>query len=278
MSTFTIQQSPAPADKFKIVSNDFLRGRLPVPLKALERVLLGYFISLPDGWRMNRRQLDESVVEGRDAVSKALAGLEAKGYLRRDRVRDKGGSWSWTWAVTLDPIAHPLAMPSPESQSMVRPAETSSSQVAPSPETPSTVNQSIKEEDGLQKTEIKKTDGTVVNGAAAGASAGAHAAAPRAPIQGHHLEGLEPKALTHKLTAVWSAVVLEHGGTLPAQDSSGWDHDGTRLERGTRPVGSVIKAWLEAHARPTAVQLDDALTKLRDHAQAWAGEHRRDAA
>lgn len=278
MSTFTIQQSPAPAEKFKIVSNDFLRGRLPVPLKALERVLLGYFLSLPDGWRMDRRQLDESVLEGRDAVSKALAGLESKRYLRRDRVRGKDGSWSWTWAVTLDPVAHPLAAPSPENQSM---APTSgngvSPQVAPSTESPSTVNQSIKEEDGVQKTE-EKTDGASAIGAAAGASAAAPAAAPRTPIQGNHLEGLGPKALTHKLTAVWSAVVLEHGGTLPAQDSSGWDHDGTRLERGKHPIGGTIKTWLKAHPRPGATQLDDALTKIRGHAQAWAQEHQRSAA
>lgn len=152
-----------------------------------------------------------------------------------------------------------------------------SPQVAPSTENPSTVNQSIKEEDGVQKTE-EKSDGTHVNGAAAGAFAAAHAAAPRAPINGYHLEGLDPKTLIRKLTAVWSAVVLEHDGTLPVQDSSGWDHDGTRLERGKHPIGGVIKTWLEAHPQPGAVQLDDALAKLREHAQAWAREHQQSAA
>ncbi|SES21235.1 hypothetical protein [Lentzea albida] len=286
MSDFTIRQAPAPADKFRIVSNDFLRGRLPVPLKALERVLLGYFISLPDGWRMNRRQLDESVVEGRDAVTKALAGLEAKGYLSRSKVRGRHGAWSWSWSVTADPIAQPLkrdrsrdgqrdngrdaAPPSPESQSMDATSGNSASpQVAPSTETPSTESQSIKEEDGGEKTDLK-------TGFQGGTPVGAHADAqadPRTPIHGQHLVGLDPKALTQKLTAIWCAVVREHNGSLPIQDGGGWDVDGTPLERGRHPIGGSIKAWCEQWRNPTVEALDAVLTQIRGDARLWAERH-----
>lgn len=102
-----------------------------------------------------------------------------------------------------------------------------------------------------------------------GASAGARAD-QRDVLRGKHLVSLDVKALTKKLTSVWSAVVLEHHGSLPVQDSSGWDLDGTPLERGRHPIGSVLKAWLEANPSPTEAQLDDVLTQLRRHAMDWA--------
>jgi hypothetical protein len=160
MTEIQIHRAPLPADQYMIVTNDFMRGKLPVPLKALPRVLLGYFLSLPTGWRATREQVDEAVLEGRDAVDKALRDLESTGYLRRARRRGQGGTWLWTYAITDDPKARPLqASPSPESQGMEPTSENSAKhQVAPSPGNPGPENQGIRTEDCSQKTEQKTAD------------------------------------------------------------------------------------------------------------------------
>lgn len=147
MSQILVHRGPAPADQFMVVSNAFMRGQLPVPLRALPRVLLGYFLSCPPGWRVTREKLEGSVLEGRDAVNKALDDLEKAGYLARTRRRGERGTWDWTYSVTDDPKARPLAK----------------AQVGPCPENPSTVepgmagpemdSQAIRTEDGVKKEE-----------------------------------------------------------------------------------------------------------------------------
>lgn len=157
MTEIRIHRAPLPADQYMIVTNDFMRGKLPVPLKALPRVLLGYFLSLPTGWRATRDAVEDSVQEGRDAVDKALRDLEAAGYLTRTRHRGQGGTWAWTYAVTDDPGARPLpGSPSPESQGMEPTSGNSTKpQVAPSPGKPGPENQGIRTEDLHQKTDVE---------------------------------------------------------------------------------------------------------------------------
>lgn len=149
-----IQRAPMPADRFMIVANDFMRGQLPVPLRALPRVLLGHMLSLSDGWVLDRAQLDAAVVEGRDAVSTALTQLEDAKYLARVRRAGKDGRWFWSWLITDDPIARPLTeQPSTGSQGMAATSEkTTKPQVGPSTENPAPEDQSIS-----KKTEKKKT-------------------------------------------------------------------------------------------------------------------------
>lgn len=159
---FEIHHVDVPANRFTIISNDMLRGKQLEQLSSLERVILFHFFSLDTGMRMTRGHIDNSVKEGRDAVTRALAGLEQKGYLRRTRMRQSGGRWLWRWLITGDPINHPLdppqtilptVPPSPENPSMdVTCENTVSSQVAPSTGKPSTENLSIFE-DRSSKTE-----------------------------------------------------------------------------------------------------------------------------
>lgn len=155
MSTVQIRRAPLPADRFMIVTNSFMRGQLPVPVRALPRVLLGYMLSLPDGWALDRGQLDGSVVEGRDAVSTALNDLEIAGYLARVRTAGEGGQWSWAWYVTDDPKERPLTVqPSTGNQSMVATSENGANpQVAPSPDSPATADQGITKKTDFEKTE-----------------------------------------------------------------------------------------------------------------------------
>jgi len=157
MSEITVHRAPAPANQFMIVSNEFMRGELPVPLKALPRVLLGYFLSLPSGWRITRERIEASVVEGRDAVDAALLALEKAGYLKRSRRRGSGGLWVWTYAITDDPETRPLTeSPSPEKPVMdATSGNATNPQVGPSPENPGTENQGIRTEVRTKKTEEK---------------------------------------------------------------------------------------------------------------------------
>ncbi|MFI9817599.1 hypothetical protein [Saccharothrix variisporea] len=268
MSEFLVQQVPAPEERFTIVSNDLLRGRLPTPLRALERVLLLHLISLSSGWRMSRQQLDRSVTEGREAVSSALRGLEQKGYLRRDRKRDSRGTWRWTWSVTRDPIGSPLPSPSPENPSMdATSGNTTSPQVAPSTENPSPDSRGIDTEDQPKKT-TKKTGKDQKSAPPVGARAGA-----RAGLKGKDLVGEDPKTLTRRLTAVWCSVVTECGGALPVLDGGGWDYDGTPHGREQHPAGRRIRAWVENYPHPSAEELDVALEEIRAHARRWAEQH-----
>jgi hypothetical protein len=273
VTEFIVEQVPAPEDRFVIVTNDFARGRLPVPgLKALDRVLLLHLISLPTGWRMTRDQLDASVEEGIVAVKQALKRLEVTGYLKRDQRRDTRGRWVWTWRVTRDPIARPLSPPPPENHPMdATSGNTPSPQVAPSTGNPPTENRPISTEHGeLQKTD-ENTD--LQDGPPGGAPAGA-----RAGIKGYQLVGEDPKALTRKLVAVWSAVVTENGGILPVLDSGYWDPEGEgRTGREQHPAGRQIKSWVGAYPHPTVSELDTALDQIRAHARKWAEHNSKDA-
>jgi hypothetical protein len=155
MTEFAVSIGPVPARDFQIVTNAFLRGKLPVPLRATARCLLGYFLSLPEsGWQMSREQLDRSMVEGRDAVSSGLRELETAGYLHRERISAGKSSWRWVWHITDDPIARPLTgftsteNPStkPTGENGAKPQVVSSTGKS-SPENPSIVEEGFKKTD-----------------------------------------------------------------------------------------------------------------------------------
>jgi hypothetical protein len=155
--SFSVWRGDIPADRFMIVTNDFMRGKLPVPLRSLARCLLGHLLSLPEVWEMYRCTLDESVLEGRDAVDRALRELVSAGYLQQIKMRAEGGKWKWAWRVTDDPTTRPLP-PVPGNQGVDPTSENDTNpQVEPCPGNPVTETQGIKE-DGLKKTD-KKTDG-----------------------------------------------------------------------------------------------------------------------
>lgn len=168
-----IRHAPRPKDSFLQVHNDYVRGEFSVPLKAIERVLLLHLLSLKleDGtpWYLDMKVLERSFVEGRDAVTKAVTSLETKGYLRRTKVRDAKGMWTWTCEVTIDPVAAPLGNypvpgnPVPESQGLdLTCGNTEDPQVSPHPESPA-MESSAMESQGLledlsEKTLSKKTE------------------------------------------------------------------------------------------------------------------------
>lgn len=72
---------------FTTVNNVSMRD---ATLSIAERGLLVTMLSLPDGWNMSGRGLAAILPDGRDKIFSTLRKLEAKGYLRRIKIRMNG--------------------------------------------------------------------------------------------------------------------------------------------------------------------------------------------
>lgn len=141
------------------VSNDLLRGKWPVPLKALERCVALAIMSLPpEGWNNVREWVAGTVEEGEKAVKTALVGLETKGYLARRKARGQDGTWVWSWEFTADPITQPLSR-RPETALRSDQREPTKSQVKPSGGNPPVESRSIIE-DGPVEDGVLHEDGS----------------------------------------------------------------------------------------------------------------------
>jgi hypothetical protein len=81
------------------------------------------------GWEITTESLIEGGTEGRDALLKTLAELEAAGYLARQQVRE-GGKFKGVDYIITEPAGLPAATPSPENPVTAAPS--------PCPEKPDT--------------------------------------------------------------------------------------------------------------------------------------------
>lgn len=83
----------------------------PIPWRVLQdkrisfraRGVLGYLLSLPDGWEASAERIARDTTEGRDAVATALKELESVGYLARRKYQTTGGTWAWAWLYSDTP-------------------------------------------------------------------------------------------------------------------------------------------------------------------------------
>ncbi|MFD4757862.1 helix-turn-helix domain-containing protein [Streptomyces sp. NPDC058439] len=90
------------ATNFTVLPNSILRHPR---LSLAARGLLGHMLSLPDGARETVQSIAEKVSEGRITVRKAMAQLEAEGYVRRVRRQDpETGTWSTEVTVSDVPL------------------------------------------------------------------------------------------------------------------------------------------------------------------------------
>ncbi len=85
-TTYTLKK--VHTSSFTVLGNGMLRD---TELALRERGLLATMLSLDDGWRFSVRGLASILYDGESAIKAALRILEAKGYLRRERLRDAQG-------------------------------------------------------------------------------------------------------------------------------------------------------------------------------------------
>lgn len=154
------------SEQFTIIPNAILRGRLPVPIHALARCILLHLLSLPEGWRINRAQLDEAFLEGDTAIKTALRELRDAGYLLQERTHGVSGGWRWTWHVTDDPTNRPLQPATDETDGQQLTIETAGQTIGgqTTDGSASDGNPPIKEEDGSKKTDPSRRDADASDG------------------------------------------------------------------------------------------------------------------
>lgn len=100
---------------FTRIPNEWLRDRR---LSRRARGLLAELMTHQVGWEITTESLIEAGTEGRDAVLKTLAELEAYGYLTRHKYRE-GGKFKGTDYTITDPAEVPAAEESPRPENPV---------------------------------------------------------------------------------------------------------------------------------------------------------------
>ena len=109
-----IVRSKRPTADFTVISNRIIRD---ASLSYRARGVLILLLSMPDGWETSSVWLAARAPEGRDAVRKALAELEQRGYLRRTRQRGQDGKLR-TVTVVFDVPSPAPEKPAPVSQAL----------------------------------------------------------------------------------------------------------------------------------------------------------------
>lgn len=136
----TIVRSPRLERDFTILPNRALRDPY---LSYRARGVLAYVLSMPDNWRTNSTTLARQGREGRDAVRTAIDELIEAGYARRVKARNDDG----TFATELHFHDRPTYV---KTLGITRGQHSQ-----PTPENPTTDNQSSKED--LQLNTVKES-------------------------------------------------------------------------------------------------------------------------
>lgn len=127
----TILRAPRPTSGYTLIRDVVLRdGRLSYRARGV----LVSILSRPDNWIATAEQLAEEGTEGRDAIRKAMAELEACGYIVRRNVQGSDGRWSNQSVVHDTPVS-----PGPENPFPV--TENPRRNESPGPEKPAPENQ-----------------------------------------------------------------------------------------------------------------------------------------
>lgn len=119
---------------FTRVPNEWLRDRR---LSRRARGLLAELMTHTVGWEITTESLIEGGTEGRDAILKAVAELEAYGYLTRMQAR-KGGKFQGVDYTITDPAARAAESPRPENPVTVENSPCPENPKPPCPEKPYT--------------------------------------------------------------------------------------------------------------------------------------------
>ena len=164
----SVVRGDQPSDHFLILHNATARDRR---LSFRARGVLAFVLSLPPGGRTTVEAITAEGTEGREAIRKAMAELEANGYVERVIVRGNAGRIRTDTVVYGSPRAPKEDRPPAHRPPAHRPPETRSP--VPPAQTQETAGQTGTQETGLRSTgSVKKKTGTTENGTENGVCAG----------------------------------------------------------------------------------------------------------
>jgi hypothetical protein len=84
------------SENYSVIYNECFQNP---ELSARSKGIFAYLMTLPDDWKIYKRELSKHFKEGRDALNKAFEELEACGYITKKPERDAGGrlgGWDYT--------------------------------------------------------------------------------------------------------------------------------------------------------------------------------------
>lgn len=96
-----IHRSPIKKD-FTVLPNAVIRD---TSLSFKARGILAMMLSMPEDWVTYQSWIEDQGKEGEEAIRSGLKELEARGYLRREVIRNKGraAGMSWHWTDSPEP-------------------------------------------------------------------------------------------------------------------------------------------------------------------------------
>lgn len=87
-------------NKFTVISNNEVQDKR---LSWKARGIFSYLWSMPDNWDFYETEVVKHAPDGRDSLRSGLMELEEHGYLKRERVRNKGQFGGTAWIITDNP-------------------------------------------------------------------------------------------------------------------------------------------------------------------------------
>lgn len=87
-------------NKFTVISNNEVQDKR---LSWKARGIFSYLWSMPDNWDFYETEVAKHAPDGRDSLRSGLMELEEHGYLKRERVRNKGQFGGTAWIITDNP-------------------------------------------------------------------------------------------------------------------------------------------------------------------------------
>ena len=87
-------------NKFTVISNNEVQDKR---LSWKARGIFSYLWSMPDNWDFYETEVAKHAPDGRDSLRSGLMELEEHGYLKRERVRNKGQFGGTAWIIPDNP-------------------------------------------------------------------------------------------------------------------------------------------------------------------------------
>ncbi len=99
----TVLRANREHEKYKVCGIHSVEDDESLSFKACG--ILWYLLSRPDGWTLNRTDLQNRHTDGPDSIITGVKELKVGGYLRIIDLRDTQGRYlSWVWVVSEKPI------------------------------------------------------------------------------------------------------------------------------------------------------------------------------